>query len=78
MLASTDRRRQFRVHRVRRLAVPATLNASLMARLDRLGAATKQVAQFAAAIGREFSYELLVIVCAKRPGRGCKLACAAD
>jgi class 3 adenylate cyclase/predicted ATPase len=44
------------------LAVPATLNASLMARLDRLGAATKQVAQFAAAIGREFSYELLVIV----------------
>jgi class 3 adenylate cyclase len=41
------------------LAVPATLHASLLARLDRLGAAVKQVAQTGAAIGREFSYELL-------------------
>lgn len=38
--------------------VPATLHASLMARLDRLGPA-KDVAQLAAAIGREFSYALL-------------------
>jgi predicted ATPase len=37
------------------LAVPATLHASLMARLDRLGPA-KQVAQVGAALGREFSY----------------------
>jgi class 3 adenylate cyclase/predicted ATPase len=43
------------------LAVPATLHASLMARLDRLGPA-KDVAQIAAAIGREFSYELLSAV----------------
>jgi predicted ATPase len=41
------------------LAVPATLHASLMARLDRLGFAAKEVAQAAAAIGREFPFELL-------------------
>jgi predicted ATPase len=40
------------------LAIPATLQDSLMARLDRLNAA-KTVAQLAAAIGRQFSYELL-------------------
>ncbi|OAF13844.1 hypothetical protein AYJ54_43240 [Bradyrhizobium centrolobii] len=41
------------------LALPATLQASLMARLDRLGLGAKQVAQTGAAIGRKFSYELL-------------------
>src|SRR5271169_5776713 len=41
------------------LAVPATLHASLLGRLDRLGAAAKTVAQAGAAIGRDFSYELL-------------------
>jgi class 3 adenylate cyclase/predicted ATPase len=40
------------------LGVPATLHASLMARLDRLGPAAREVAQIGAAIGREFSYEL--------------------
>jgi predicted ATPase len=40
-------------------AIPSTLQASLMARIDRLGFATKQVAQVAAAIRREFSLELL-------------------
>src|SRR5499433_3780173 len=39
-------------------AVPASLHASLMARLDRLGPA-KEVAQIGAAIGREFSHVLL-------------------
>ena len=39
-------------------AIPATLHDSLMARLDRLGPA-KEVAQVAAVIGSEFSYELL-------------------
>jgi predicted ATPase len=38
------------------LAIPATLHASLMARLDRLGAAAKEVAQIGAALGREFSH----------------------
>ena len=46
------------------LAVPASLHASLMARLDRLGAA-KDVAQIGAAIGREFSYALLAAVVPK-------------
>ena len=44
------------------LNVPATLHASLMARLDRLGAMAKEIAQVGAAIGREFSYELLRLV----------------
>ena len=35
-------------------SVPATLHASLMARLDRLGPAARDVAQTGAAIGREF------------------------
>jgi predicted ATPase len=46
------------------LAVPASLQASLMARLDRLGAA-KDVAQIGAAIGREFSHALLSAVVSK-------------
>ena len=45
----------------RRTAVPPTLHASLMARLDRLGAA-RELAQIGAAIGREFSHELLAAV----------------
>ncbi|MCP3370895.1 adenylate/guanylate cyclase domain-containing protein [Bradyrhizobium cajani] len=40
------------------LAIPATLQDSLMARLDRL-APVKEVAQIGAAIGRDFSYALL-------------------
>src|SRR5262245_59304321 len=44
------------------LAVPASLHASLMARLDRLGGPPKEVAQVAAAIGREFSHALLASV----------------
>ena len=46
------------------LAVPASLHASLMARLDRLGPA-KEVAQIGAAIGREFSHVLLSAVVRK-------------
>jgi class 3 adenylate cyclase/predicted ATPase len=46
------------------LAVPASLHASLMARLDRLGLA-KEVAQIGAVIGREFSYALLTAVVRK-------------
>ena len=43
------------------LAVPASLQASLMARLDRLGPA-KEIAQIGATIGREFSHALLSAV----------------
>ncbi len=44
------------------LGVPASLHASLIARLDRLGSQAKELAQIAAAIGREFSYALLATV----------------
>jgi class 3 adenylate cyclase len=43
------------------LAIPATLQDSLMARLDRLVTA-KAITQFAAVMGRQFSYELLQAV----------------
>jgi predicted ATPase len=46
------------------LAVPASLQASLMARLDRLGSA-KELAQIGAGIGREFSHALLSAVVSK-------------
>ena len=44
------------------LAVPATLHASLMARLDQLGPIARDVAQKGSMIGREFSYELLEVI----------------
>ena len=49
------------------LVVPASLHASLMARLDRLGPA-KEVAQIGAAIGREFSHTLMAAVTHKAEG----------
>src|SRR5271166_145000 len=48
------------------LSVPTTLHASLMARLDRLGPAAKEIAQIGAVLGREFAYELIEPV-AQRP-----------
>jgi predicted ATPase len=42
-------------------AIPATLQDSLMARLDRLVSA-KGIAQLAAVIGRQFAYNLLLAV----------------
>jgi len=56
------------------LAVPSSLQASLMARLDRLGAA-KEAAQIGAAIGREFSHALLASVALKS---GAELGSALD
>jgi TOMM system kinase/cyclase fusion protein len=44
-----------------KLAIPATLRDSLMARLDRLGAA-KEIAQLGSTLGREFPYEWLQAV----------------
>ena len=43
------------------LAIPTTLHASLLARLDRL-APTREVAQIGAALGRSFSHELISAV----------------
>jgi tetratricopeptide (TPR) repeat protein len=48
------------------LAIPATLHASLIARLDRLGPLAKEVGQMGAVLGREFGYELIEQV-AQRP-----------
>ena len=45
----------------RSITIPATLRDSLMARLDRY-APVKEIAQIGAAIGREFSYELVSAV----------------
>ena len=44
------------------LAIPESLQDSLMARLDRLMAEAKSVAQLAATVGRRFSHELLAAV----------------
>ena len=43
-------------------SVPATLHASLVARLDRLGPTAREVAQAGAAIGREFGFALLASI----------------
>jgi predicted ATPase len=49
-------------HSLPPLGIPTTLQASLLARLDRL-ASVRHVAQIGASIGREFSYQLLCAVC---------------
>jgi predicted ATPase len=49
-----------------RRSIPTTLQASLVARLDRL-ASVKDVAQIGAAIGREFSHQLIAAVSALAP-----------
>lgn len=56
------------------MAIPTTLKDSLMARLDRLGS-EREIAQMGAAIGREFSRELLVLVA---PVKGEQLDSALD
>ncbi|MEA3152783.1 MAG: hypothetical protein QOK44_372 [Betaproteobacteria bacterium] len=48
-----------------RLMVPSTLHASLLARLDALRPVAREVAQVGAAVGREFTYELLALVAGK-------------
>jgi class 3 adenylate cyclase/predicted ATPase len=64
VLEADDRDARSELSRVSRtaLTIPATLHASLMARLDRLGSPAKEVAQVGAAIGREFSYQLLLAI----------------
>ncbi len=49
------------------LSIPATLQDLLIARLDRLGA-TKDIVQWGAVLGREFSYELLEAATAYHEG----------
>ena len=59
------------------LAIPASLHASLISRLDRLGTAAKEVAQIGAVLGREFSYDLIHHV-ARRPDLETALAQLTD
>ena len=47
------------------VAVPATLHASLMARLDRLGGPAKEIVQIGSALGREFSHAVLAAISRK-------------
>jgi tetratricopeptide (TPR) repeat protein len=49
------------------LAIPASLQASLLARLDRL-APVREVAQIGAALGRQFSHELIAAVASMPSG----------
>ncbi|WP_426441987.1 AAA family ATPase [Bradyrhizobium genosp. P] len=51
---------------VTQLAIPTSLQESLLARLDRF-ASTNNVAQIAAALGRQFSYELISAVAGLPP-----------
>jgi len=46
----------------REAAFPASLKASMTARLDQLGGSAKQIAQVASVIGREFSHQLVMAV----------------
>jgi tetratricopeptide (TPR) repeat protein len=48
------------------VAIPDTLHASLIARLDRLGPVAKEIGQIGAVLGREFGYDLVEQV-AQRP-----------
>jgi predicted ATPase len=50
------------------LAIPASLQASLLARLDRLAPA-REVAQIGAALGRQFSHELIAAVAPVPPAQ---------
>ena len=50
------------------LAIPTSLQASLLARLDRL-ATSREIAQIGAALGRSFSHELISAVAAGATAR---------
>src|SRR6476660_6850504 len=50
------------------LAIPASLQASLLARLDR-PAAVREAAQIGAALGRQFSHELISAVASMPPAQ---------
>ncbi|MGD8572302.1 MAG: AAA family ATPase, partial [Gammaproteobacteria bacterium] len=60
LLIETDDRYQL-TSPIASLAIPSSLQDSLMARLDRLGP-NKELAQLSATLGREFSYSLLKAV----------------
>jgi class 3 adenylate cyclase/predicted ATPase len=66
VLESGDRTAALAANPSPALSIPATLHASLIARLDRLGPIAKEIGQIGSVIGREFSYDLIEEV-AQRP-----------
>ena len=52
----------------RAIAIPDTLQGSLLSRLDRLEPGVKEIAQIAATIGREFGRKLLALIAARPEG----------
>jgi class 3 adenylate cyclase/tetratricopeptide (TPR) repeat protein/RNA polymerase subunit RPABC4/transcription elongation factor Spt4 len=56
-----DRGRYVLEQPMQQVSIPTTLQASLMARVDRLGSA-REVLQIGSAIGRDFSYDVLAAV----------------
>lgn len=61
VIEDQDPRRVAEGNSLKELALPLSLQASLLSRLDRLGGA-REVAEIAAAIGRDFTSELLALV----------------
>ncbi len=66
VLESSDRTAAVTASPSPALSIPATLHASLIARLDRLGPIAKDIGQIGSVVGRGFSYDLLEEV-AQRP-----------
>lgn len=61
IVESQDRRAAFRADGRQDAKLPLTLQASLLSRLDRLGGA-REIAEIAAAIGRDFTSDLLELI----------------
>ena len=66
VLEGGERDNRLAVGSLPKLPIPATLHASLIARLDRLELIAKEVGQLGAVLGREFGYGLIEAV-AQRP-----------
>ena len=66
VLESGDRNAMLAASPSPAFSIPATLHASLTARLDRLGPIAREIGQIGAVLGREFGYDLIEPV-AQRP-----------
>jgi predicted ATPase len=67
VLESADRTATLTANPSAALSIPATLHASLIARLDRLGPIAKEIGHIDSIIGREFSYDLIEEMAQRRP-----------